>query len=689
MEIPNPYGSDFDKIVRIAPTRYSARIKVNLPNQSNYATVDAPGPFLTDDVSVESFLLRFAYSPEETQQGQILSSPFIDFTVYKGGPSGGYAPAFYQPNQGVHKFTLADSFPYYFNDTAVDNELKTRFNDLGFKFYIWPNSSIIPSDQTSLTSNAFNTALINDITSKSTAFFGTSYSFGTTANIMLDFENWFTTAMNGVSVPYPPGLLSGPTAINTQFHDNVLDLNPGYTGNTLTRIYNGPINRYATNQYIQLFNNLKTVYGSNIKLSHYGWGTEFELYSQVTSYLYGVDGWTFDANFGNTWTASRGLTWDVGNSSGPFSNIYFLSNFAKNNITIGGISLANLPDEQQRLLDDAAERFTQHALIQHRDAYTVQDYLTPQYYQYIPSKLATSFYQNLGYTFNASARTPATYSNFERWRTAYLNVAERVSGTTLPAGITRRRSILPIFSFIYIEGWATAEGSVAMPVADQYLNLYKYRQLGGNGLNLWSATNFYYTNATTTPIVKRNIISTILGLTFDVANDTFWFPSLGLTGMTWGTPAAKTYLLGLYNNFFYQSCQRAKTILSDVYPYRVGNAESPANIYFELAAKSLAAGTTFNNVTFHVRLRNQLTDGNIIDYAFNPSTIQAGATSSLGIIPLGITLPIRVDAWVDGIPTGNTLGIHGFTFNVRNYTDSNSLLGTFNVKFDYDNYDST
>jgi len=505
---------------------------------------------------------------------------------------------------------------------------------------------------------------------------------------MLDFENWFSTAMNGVSVPYPPGSLSGLTAIDTQFHDNVLDLDPGYTGNTLTRIYNGPINRYATNQYIQLFNNLKTLYGPNIKLSHYGWGMEFELYSQVTSYLYGVDGWTFDANFGNTWTASRGLTWDVGNPSGPFSNIYFLSNFAKNNITIDGISLANLPDEQQRLLDDAAERFTQHALIQQRDAYTVQDYLTPQYYQYIPSKLATSFYQNLGYTFNASGRTPATYSNFERWRTAYLNVAERVSGTTLPAGITRRRSILPIFSFIYIEGWATTEGSVAMPVADQYLNLYKYRQLGGNGLNLWSATNFYYTNAATAPIVKRNIISTILGLTFDVANDTFWFPHLGLTGMTWGTPAAKTYLLGLYNDFFYQSCQRAKTILSDVYPYRVGNAESPASIYFELAAKSLAAGTTFNNVTFHVRLRNQLTDGNIIDYAFNPSTIQAGATSSLGIIPLGNTLPIRVDAWVDGIPTGNTLGIHGFTFNVRNYTDSNSLLGTFNVKFDYDNYDS-
>jgi hypothetical protein len=49
MEILNPYGSDFDKIVRIAPTRYSARIKVNLPNQSNYATVDVPGPFLTDD----------------------------------------------------------------------------------------------------------------------------------------------------------------------------------------------------------------------------------------------------------------------------------------------------------------------------------------------------------------------------------------------------------------------------------------------------------------------------------------------------------------------------------------------------------------------------------------------------------------------------------------------------------------
>jgi hypothetical protein len=685
MDITNPYGGDFNKILRLVPTNYSARIKVNLPDYPNYATVNVPGPFLSDDVSVESFLLRFAYSPQEAVSDQSLQSPFVSFTVYGGGPSGGYAPSFYRPDQGIEKFTVADTFFYKFNDSTLDNEIRSRARNLGYYFYVWPASNITP-DERSLTSTPVTNAIVNELTTRSTNINGTSFVNGTTANIVLDFENWFTTAMLGISRPYPANL-SGVTAFDTQYHDNVLDLNPSYTGNTFTRIYNGPINRYATNEYVGLFNNLKTIYGQNVKLSHYGWGLEYELYAQLTGYLYGVDGWTFDPVFGNTWTASRGLTWDIGNPSGAQSKIYSLSDYAKNTITIDGTSLANLPNQQIRFLEDAAERATQHAVVQYRDAYQVQDYFTPQYYQYVPTKLGYNFYNNLGFTFTNTSRVQPTYTNFERYRTAYLNVAERLAGTTLPAGISGRRSIVPIFSFMYVEGWSTDTGVISMPIDDQYVNIYKYRQLGGNCLNVWSHSNVYYDSNPT--VIRRNIISTILGLTFDPANDTFWFPYLGLTGMTWGTPTAKNYLLGLYNTFNYESCQRAKTILSDIYPYRVGNAENPASVYFELVSKNLATGASFSNVTFHVRLRNQITDQNIIDFAFNPATIANGTTSSLGTIPLGNTLPIRIDGWSDGAPTGNTLGIHGFTFRMKNYTDNNSVLGTFNVKFDYDNYDVT
>ena len=639
----------------------------------------------------ETQQLSFSFNPS----GTTLENPFINFRIYDGGPSGGYAPPLYDHRNGNDRFMI----DYYFfirkpSDTSYHvNKYTASLND-GIIPYVFPASSDSYVTQNGITyiqtNNGTGNAIRKDILAswleqQSQLAFGQSIQPGTTLPVVFDFETWFDYAFNyGNSGDVNP--LS-----DAQIQDTILDINPSYAGSTLIRIVQGPINQYATNEISSGITYIKDYFGDDIKISLWAYPrTPWYLQSFVSPGLnYSpAQGWTSDSNY-FPYASTQGNT--------HYSYFFQLSDYATDRIPADK-QAAELARYQQEALDLAYYQFLK--------AFKYTDFISVFNYQVLPTTETFVYYDTDGYPGITlySEYTFLTEKLYRDYDNKNIQVAKLIAGTTYakPTVNDIDQDVIPTRSLWYHDTILFYEKSgssilnafpLFVPKTEQIYHLYNMRQTGANAMQFWGVSDYFWNTQPTT--IRRDIIYNVFGLTFDENNQEYWFPTIaGICGIpdlatsTWEGSTAQNFFTEIWNNYTYDIVKESKTILSDIFPIRETGAITPTDIQFQLQSKSLATDSTFLGVTCHVRFMDQANYTPLIDFAFNPGTITNGAVSEIGSIPVDNNIAYKIDSWVEGIPVHDPLveAIHGFTFNVLNVSSNNSNIGTFHLTLDYEEY---
>ena len=647
----------------------------------------------------DTFDLQFAFEPN----GSALISPFTDIVIYKGGPSGGYAPPLYDYRNNNKRF-LIDHF--YFVRKPTDHSYhfqkysEAASNDI--HPYIFPTASDLitsPQGTTYLVSNGGFGNIIDDgaviqwLQTTGLSAFGYTPGPGSTLTVMIDFENWFDPAFL-----YGASGGGGPYSTASK-DDTILDINPSYAGTTLFRIVQGPNNTHAINEVNECITSIKNYFGNSLTTSIHSFPRMNWIHmSNVTTPNTFVlsEGWTSDNNY-FPYASTQGNT--------HFSNYFKLSDYAVANIP-AGLQAAELPKVRDAIRNQAYYQFLR--------AHTETDYMCPFNFRAFPTVETIAFYAAGGITITfEDLYADVTEEMFREFTRDTMYLASSIAGTTYAKDTINDldQDRMPFLSIWYMPDAAIfkeVDASTTLdnwplfiPADEQEYNAYSMRQYGANAMQWYGASSFLYDNNPTN--VRRDILYNVFGLTFNESNQTYWFPTIaGLCGIpdlatsSWTGFTGRNFFSEVWNNYLYGILTNTKTILTDIFPIREPEAITPTNIYFELAGKTLAAQTTFLGVTCHVRFVNQneyyenkQNYTPIIDYAFNPGLITIGATSQIGSIPVDSSIAYRIDSWVEGTPNHmnpSIDAIHGLTFNVVNASANESVIGTFHLSLDYEDH---